>query len=400
MINPHIVRKNTDPIAAPPEAGIHWINTVTNKEFFSVGTSTVDDWLPREPQGIWLSGAGAPTPIIGNEKDYYHDTDTDNFYKKLSGNWILFGVVNHSNLGELTEDNHTQYHTDARGDIRYYTKTQLDAGQLDVRYYTESEIDVMLSDMAVSLVDLNDVSVDTPLNNQSLLYNDVTSLWENKDIPVQSYTPAKASDWNPSPVDILEALDQLATRADSAYSRVVPADLGSLEISNNIRHLFLDTNTNLTYYSITMPSSPQDGLEITISSGAYGINQIVLVPNSGQGFSTHSTAIRVPANSFITYRWMSGSISKWVLTNMSMFMSQFTNGFIPEEKTLSMQNIVDSQVILSRIPAVASIVKVLPDGGIPQRYGIDYAVVGNVLTWHGLGLAGVLEEGDILYITY
>lgn len=44
MQSPHIVRKTTDPVAAPPEAGIHWINTVTNKEFFSVGTASVTDW--------------------------------------------------------------------------------------------------------------------------------------------------------------------------------------------------------------------------------------------------------------------------------------------------------------------------------------------------------------------
>jgi hypothetical protein len=44
LINPHIVRKNTSPVSAPPEAGIHWINTITKEEFFSVGTSSVADW--------------------------------------------------------------------------------------------------------------------------------------------------------------------------------------------------------------------------------------------------------------------------------------------------------------------------------------------------------------------
>lgn len=47
MQSPHIVRKTTDPVSAPPEAGIHWINTVSNKEFFSVGTSSVSDWIAR-----------------------------------------------------------------------------------------------------------------------------------------------------------------------------------------------------------------------------------------------------------------------------------------------------------------------------------------------------------------
>lgn len=47
MINPHIVRKTVDPSTAPPEAGIHWINTDTGKEFFSVGMDDVSDWVER-----------------------------------------------------------------------------------------------------------------------------------------------------------------------------------------------------------------------------------------------------------------------------------------------------------------------------------------------------------------
>lgn len=52
MISPHIVRKPSNPTSAPPEAGIHWINTLTNEEFFSVGVSTVNDWIPRRRSGF------------------------------------------------------------------------------------------------------------------------------------------------------------------------------------------------------------------------------------------------------------------------------------------------------------------------------------------------------------
>jgi hypothetical protein len=398
MQNPHIVRKTTNPTSPPPEAGIHWINTVTHQEFLSVGTDSVTDWLPREPEGVWLSGSGVPSPSIGSEKDYYHNTDNDTFYKKLIGSWILFGVVNHSNLGELTQDNHPQYHTDARGDIRYYTKAQLDAGQLDVRYYTQAEIDALISNKAVNLSDLDDVSITSPQPSQALLY--IGGLWKNQNLPVDSYTPAVPSNWSPAPSTSVEALDQLATRADSGYQRVIPTNAGSILIQNNKRHLFLDTSANLATQTITMPSSPADGLELTISCGTYAIAQLTLVPNSGQGFVTQSTAIRLPSNSAVTYRWMAAPVSRWVLTNMSGFMSQYTNGFIPEEVTLTMQNIIDGQVILSRTPVLPSAVRLLPDGGIPQRYGVDYAVVGNILTWQGLGLDGFLEEDDILYITY
>lgn len=52
MKSPHIVRKKTNPTAAPPEAGIHWINTLTNEEFFSVGTESTSDWISRRRSGF------------------------------------------------------------------------------------------------------------------------------------------------------------------------------------------------------------------------------------------------------------------------------------------------------------------------------------------------------------
>jgi hypothetical protein len=45
--------------------------------------------------------------------------------------------ISHSSLSNLGNDDHTQYHNDTRGDVRYYTKTSLDSGQLDNRYYTK-----------------------------------------------------------------------------------------------------------------------------------------------------------------------------------------------------------------------------------------------------------------------
>jgi hypothetical protein len=47
--------------------------------------------------------------------------------------------IDHGNIAGLADDDHTQYHTDTRGDARYYTQSQLDGGQLDNRYYTEAE---------------------------------------------------------------------------------------------------------------------------------------------------------------------------------------------------------------------------------------------------------------------
>jgi hypothetical protein len=55
------------------------------------------------------------------------------------------GVSDHGALTGLSDDDHSQYHTNARGDARYYTQTALDTGQLDGRYYTETQINSTIS---------------------------------------------------------------------------------------------------------------------------------------------------------------------------------------------------------------------------------------------------------------
>ncbi len=59
----------------------------------------------------------------------------------IDATMINDGDIDHGSIGGLAGDDHSQYHNDARGDARYYTETELDAGQLDNRYYTETEID-------------------------------------------------------------------------------------------------------------------------------------------------------------------------------------------------------------------------------------------------------------------
>ncbi len=54
------------------------------------------------------------------------------------GEWV---PADHGSMVGLGDDDHTQYHNDTRGDVRYYTKTQLDGGQLDSLYIEESEVD-------------------------------------------------------------------------------------------------------------------------------------------------------------------------------------------------------------------------------------------------------------------
>jgi hypothetical protein len=92
--------------------------------------------------------------------------------------------IDHGVLFGLDQDDHLQYHTDTRGDIRYYTKTLLDSGQLDNRYYTESEVDTLLSSKSDTshthaLTDLSDVTLSAPATGQ-ILYRSAGG-WINTD---------------------------------------------------------------------------------------------------------------------------------------------------------------------------------------------------------------------------
>ena len=67
--------------------------------------------------------------------------------------------LDHGSIGGLGDDDHTQYHNDARGDARYYTQSQIDtlsgtiatslnnhktSSDHDGRYYTEAEVDSLV----------------------------------------------------------------------------------------------------------------------------------------------------------------------------------------------------------------------------------------------------------------
>jgi hypothetical protein len=74
----------------------------------------------------------AAFPVTGTAETIYIALDTNKIYR-----WNITvytelspssgGVTDHGLLTGLADDDHTQYHTDARGDLRYYTKSQVDA---------------------------------------------------------------------------------------------------------------------------------------------------------------------------------------------------------------------------------------------------------------------------------
>jgi len=66
-------------------------------------------------------------------------TEVRQAFQRLDKDVKTLEERDHGDLEGLTDDDHTQYHNNTRGDARYYTETELDAGQLDNRYFTESE---------------------------------------------------------------------------------------------------------------------------------------------------------------------------------------------------------------------------------------------------------------------
>jgi len=79
--------------------------------------------------------------VAGTTELWYRDDahSGGNYIQLTSGGHLNATAVDHGGLDGLGDDDHVQYHNDARGDARYYTEAELDAGQLDSRYFTEAE---------------------------------------------------------------------------------------------------------------------------------------------------------------------------------------------------------------------------------------------------------------------
>ena len=90
-------------------------------------------------------------------------------------------TTDHGLLTWLSDDDHSQYHTDSRWDARYYTQTQLNAGQLDTRYYTETETNTLLSGKANTshTHSILDVSWTKLQFNYALSDGDFVYHWDN-----------------------------------------------------------------------------------------------------------------------------------------------------------------------------------------------------------------------------
>jgi len=119
----------------------------------------------------WFTVTAIPDVSIGVDDDYAINSVNGDFFRKISGAWVLQGNLqgpigggggtnNHSALVNLTSDDHAQYFNTFRGDARYYEQSILDiqlsskAGVVhthtesaitDLDKYTQAQTDAFLS---------------------------------------------------------------------------------------------------------------------------------------------------------------------------------------------------------------------------------------------------------------
>lgn len=73
--------------------------------------------------------------------------------------------------------------------------------------------------------------------------------------------------------------------------------------------------------------------------------------------------------------------------------------YTTENFTLDTFNISTRSVTLSGIPTTPELTNA-STGGVVLTFGEDYTISGNTLSWAGLGLDGIAEEGDVLKVVF
>jgi hypothetical protein len=68
--------------------------------------------------------------------------------------------------------------------------------------------------------------------------------------------------------------------------------------------------------------------------------------------------------------------------------------------TITSTHIVEKKFSLTTAPKSSYSIRFLPDGGIEQRFQVDYDIVANDIVWDGLELDGFLEIGDVIRVSY
>ena len=81
-------------------------------------------------------------------------------------------------------------------------------------------------------------------------------------------------------------------------------------------------------------------------------------------------------------------------------VTSIDSNFFVETIVISAAQAAAQAVVLTNTPGDVN--KTILDivSGTSQRFGVDFTVAGNVLSWAGFSLETVLAEGDVIRVTY
>lgn len=91
-------------------------------------------------------------------------------------------------------------------------------------------------------------------------------------------------------------------------------------------------------------------------------------------------------------------------TNWDELAAGTTEAYTTQTITLNATDIANKYIVLAQAPTDKPQTKLDVVGGIEQQYGVDFQVTtdnaNKRLSWNGLGLEALLEDGDTLIISY
>lgn len=271
MINPHIVRKTTNPTSAPPEAGIHWINTVTNEEYFSVGTSSINDWLKRGTINyadalqttcynntgvtipafsvVYINGSQGTIPTIalsqanneGNSSKTYGVTSSS-IPNNGQGTVIAFGLLQNVNTNAYPQGSALWLSPTIPGGVTTTKPSSPDhmvfIGNVTRSHPTLGRVEIKIQN-GFELDELHNVSALSPIDGQTIRFNSTSNLWEKHtlvkgDVGLGNVDNTSDLD-KPISNDTQDALDNKVSKPGDTMT-------GNLEMSDGTDSLILSSD--------------------------------------------------------------------------------------------------------------------------------------------------------------
>jgi len=192
------------------------------------------------------------------------------------------GVTDHGALSGLSDDDHGQYHNNIRGDLRYYTKTLLDAGQLNSLYYTETEIDFFLGGKANS----SHAHVLSNISDVTMTASNINSLDDGANSTLH-FHDSDRSRANHTGTQTVSTISDFPEAVDDRVNALLVAGTNiTLTYNDVVNTLTVDAagGGSLTEAEIDFGSTPTRSKKFTVIDGSVtGASKITVMPSGNVG---------------------------------------------------------------------------------------------------------------------